>query len=40
MAWLSNGSETRMVKPGQIVPGLGRVASIVKRDGRWALVDE
>ncbi|MGO9771061.1 MAG: hypothetical protein ACLPSW_16240 [Roseiarcus sp.] len=40
VAWLSNGSETRMVKPGQIVPGLGRVASIVKRDGRWALVDE
>ena len=40
MAWLSNGSEIRVVKPGEVAPGLGRVASIVKRDGRWALVDE
>ncbi len=40
VAWLSNGSEIRMVKPGELVPGFGRVASIVKRDGRWALVDE
>ncbi len=40
MAWLSNGSETRVVKPGEVAPGLGRVASIVKRNGRWALLDE
>ena len=40
MAWLSNGSEMRVVKPGEVAPGLGRVASIVKRDGRWALIDE
>ncbi len=40
VAWLSNGSEIRVVKPGEVAPGLGRVASIVKRDGRWALVDE
>ncbi|HYA72763.1 MAG TPA: hypothetical protein VEF36_06365, partial [Roseiarcus sp.] len=39
-AWLSNGSEIRLVKPGEVAPGLGRVASIVKRDGRWTLVDE
>jgi hypothetical protein len=40
MAWLSDGAQTRVVKPGDVAPGLGRVASIVKRDGRWALVDE
>ncbi len=40
MAWLSNGTQMRVVKPGEDVPGLGRVASIVKRDGRWALIDE
>ncbi|MGD1035651.1 MAG: hypothetical protein ABR878_00310 [Roseiarcus sp.] len=40
MAWLSHGSEIRVVKPGDVAPGLGRVASIVRRDGRWALIDE
>jgi hypothetical protein len=40
MAWLSNGSEIRTVKPGEVVPSLGRVGSIERRDGRWALVDE
>ena len=40
MAWLSNGAEIRVVKPGDVAPGLGRIASIVKRDGRWALIDE
>lgn len=40
MAWLSNGPEIRVVKPGEVAPGLGRIASIVKRDGRWALIDE
>lgn len=40
MAWLSNGAEIRVVKPGEVAPGLGRIASIVKRDGRWALIDD
>jgi hypothetical protein len=40
MAWLSNGSEIRVVKPGEIAPGIGRVASVELRDGRWALLDE
>jgi len=40
MAWLSDGSEIRAVKPGEVVPGLGRVGSIERRDGRWALVAE
>lgn len=40
MAWLSDGAEIRVIKPGEVAPGLGRVASIVKRDGRWALIDE
>lgn len=40
VAWLTNGSEIRVIKPGDIAPGFGRVASIEKRDGRWALVDD
>jgi hypothetical protein len=40
IAWLSNGSEIRVVKPGDVAPGLGRVASIEKRDGRWLLVGD
>jgi hypothetical protein len=38
MAWLSNGSEVRSVKPGEVVPSLGRIGSIERRAGRWALV--
>jgi hypothetical protein len=38
MAWLSNGSEVRAVKPGEVVPSLGRIGSIERRGGRWALV--
>ncbi|MGD1015748.1 MAG: hypothetical protein ABR863_04825 [Roseiarcus sp.] len=38
MAWLSNGSEIRTVKPGEVVPSLGRIGSIERRGGRWALV--
>jgi hypothetical protein len=40
MAWLRNSVEMRVVRPGDIAPGLGRVAAIVNRDGRWTLVDE
>jgi hypothetical protein len=40
MAWLRNGAEMRVVKPGDVAPGLGRIAAIVKRDGRWALVGD
>ncbi|THD49324.1 MAG: hypothetical protein E7774_01395 [Bradyrhizobium sp.] len=40
MAWLRNSAEMRVVKPGDIAPGLGRVAAIVKRDGRWTLIDD
>ena len=40
MAWLRNAVETRVVKPGDFAPGLGRVAAIVMRDGRWTLLDE
>ena len=40
VAWLTNGSEIRVVKPGDIAPGIGRVASIEKRDGRWTLIDD
>ncbi len=40
MAWVTDGAEIRAIKPGEVAPGLGRIASIVKRDGRWALIDE
>ena len=40
VAWLTNGSEIRVVRPGDIAPGIGRVASIEKRDGRWTLIDD
>ena len=40
VAWLTNGSEIRVIKPGDVAPGFGHVASIEKRDGRWALVDD
>ncbi len=40
MAWLSNGAEIRVVRPGDVAPGLGRIASIMQRDGRWALIGE
>jgi hypothetical protein len=38
MAWLSNGLEVRAVKPGEVVPSLGRIGSIERRGERWALV--
>ena len=40
MAWLRNSAEMRVVKPGDVAPGLGRIAAIVMRDGHWALVDD
>jgi len=40
IAWLRNGVETRVVKPGDVAPGLGRIAAIVRRDGRWTLLDD
>jgi hypothetical protein len=40
MAWLRNSVETRVVKPGDFAPGLGRVAAIVEREGRWTLLDD
>jgi hypothetical protein len=40
MAWLRNSTEMRVVKPGDVAPGLGRIAAIVMRGGRWTLVDD
>jgi hypothetical protein len=40
MAWLRNSVETRVIKPGDFAPGLGRVAAIVEREGRWTLLDD
>jgi hypothetical protein len=40
MAWLRNSVETRVIKPGDVAPGLGRIAAIVERQGRWTLLDD
>jgi hypothetical protein len=40
IAWLRNSVETRVIKPGDVAPGLGRVAAIALRDGRWTLLDD
>jgi len=40
MAWLRNSVETRVIKTGDVAPGLGRIAAIVQRQGRWTLLDE
>ena len=40
MAWLRNSVETRVIKTGDFAPGLGRVAAIVERQGRWTLLDD
>jgi hypothetical protein len=40
IAWLRNSVETRVIKPGDVAPGLGRIAAIVEREGRWTLVDD
>jgi len=39
MAWLRNSVETRVIKTGEVAPGLGRIAAIVKRQGHWMLLD-
>jgi len=40
IAWLRNSVETRVIKTGDFAPGLGRVAAIVERQGRWTLLDD
>jgi hypothetical protein len=40
LAWLRNSVETRVIKPGDVAPGLGRIAAIVERQGRWTLLDD
>jgi len=40
MAWLRNSVETRVIKTGEVAPGLGRIAAIVERQGRWTLLDD
>jgi len=40
MAWLRNSVETRVIKTGDFAPGLGRIAAIVQRQGRWTLLDD
>jgi hypothetical protein len=39
-AWLREGNRIFAVRPGDEVPRLGHVASIQRREGRWALIDD
>jgi hypothetical protein len=39
-AWVESEFGFRQVKPGESLPGFGRVAMIEKRNGRWAVVTD
>jgi hypothetical protein len=39
LVWMRRGGIIRAVRPGDVVPGLGRVGSIEQRRGGWALLD-
>jgi hypothetical protein len=39
-AWVREGTRIFSVRPGDLVPRLGRVGAIVRRDGRWILVGD
>jgi len=40
VAWLRQGRRIVAVKVGDVAPGLGRIAEIVQRDGRWYLIGD
>jgi hypothetical protein len=40
IAWLREGSRIVAVRPGELAAGLGRIAAIVQRDGRWYLLGD
>ena len=37
-AWLESELGFRQVRPGEVLPGFGRITAIERRSGRWALV--
>jgi len=40
LAWLESEDGYRPVRPGDVVPGLGRVAAIEQRASRWVLLTD
>jgi hypothetical protein len=40
LAWVESEAGFRRVKPGDVLPTLGRVVAIEQRDGRWILLTE
>ncbi len=39
-AWVREGARIVSVRPGDSLPGLGRVSAIARREGRWTLVGD
>jgi hypothetical protein len=39
-AWVRQGARVFAVRPGDLVPGLGRVGAITLREGRWTLIGD
>jgi len=39
LVWIRRGQTISAVRPGDIIDGLGRVGSIVRRGGNWVLLD-
>ena len=39
-AWIKIEGTIRAAAPGDTLPGLGRIAAIVERDGRWIALDD
>ena len=37
LAWVRRGTQILALRPGDELPGLGRVSAIVKRGGRWVV---
>ena len=39
-AWVESEFGFRQIKPGEVLPGLGRIAAIERRNGRWTMITE
>ena len=39
-AWIESETGYRQVKPGDVLPGLGRIEAIEERDGQWVALTE
>jgi hypothetical protein len=40
LAWVESELGFRQIKPGEVLPGLGRIAAIEQRNGRWTVTTD